>query len=247
MNRNSFLVGTSGWTYRHWKGRFYPDSIPQKRWLEYYVGQLSSVELNSSFYRIPSQKTAQGWLDRTPDSFRFSIKMNRLITHERKLIDCEDTINWFFRDLAPLDPKIAAYLIQLPTSLQPSEELLVQFHKGLPPDTRYVLEIRNTAAYCGIVPSVMRSLGFGFCIHDFPRLETPVVVTSDLIYLRFHGYGKRYGGSYPEGLLREWSERIRNWCAEGFKILAYFNNDIDGFAAKNAMTLRRMVFESRSI
>ena len=234
-------IGTSGWTYKHWKGNFYPDSIPQKRWLEHYSEHFDTVELNASFYRIPKASTSKGWHHRTPAEFRFAVKASRLITHVRRLDGCGEALDWFFRELEPLRDKICAYLFQLPPSFSPQPERLESFLSLLPPGNRYVFELRNPACYSGAVPELLESSGVTFCIHDLAGRESPQLVTSSLVYIRFHGTTGRYSGSYPDSTLRQWASLIRSWSAQGKEVLAYFNNDIGGHAIQNARTLKQML------
>ena len=236
-DRPMIRVGTSGWTYKHWKGDFYPENLPQRCWLEYYTNHFTTVELNASFYNIPKASTARGWAERTPPDFRFSVKLSRLITHVKKLKDCQETVEWFFRELEPLREKITAFLFQLPPSFLPQTETLESFLSLLPQNNRYVFELRNPNGYAGAIPELFEKLGIAFCIHDLQGLQAPLRVTSSLVYLRFHGSGGRYSGGYSEAELAKWASRIRNWSEQGRDVLAYFNNDVGGFAVRNARTL----------
>jgi len=233
-------IGTSGWTYRHWRGRFYPKGLAQKNWLEYYAERFNTVELNASFYRIPKSSVAEGWNRRTPAGFRFAVKVSRLITHMHRLKNCEDSVEWFFRDMAPLSGKISVYLLQFPPSFVPDEDLLRGFMKLLPTG-RYVFEFRNKDCYTGQIADTLREIEAGFCIHDFPGRESPLWITSDFVYIRFHGYRQRYGGDYPQSVLGNWAGKIRGWSDEGRDVFAYFNNDAGGNAVKNAVSLRNML------
>jgi uncharacterized protein YecE (DUF72 family) len=230
-------IGTSGWSYKHWKPVFYPERLPQRKWLEYYAERFDTVELNASFYRIPSPKTAEGWRNRTPDGFLFSVKMSRLITHVRRLHDCEEQLHWFFEAMAPLDKKISVFLIQLPPSLNPDREVLEPFIRGLPPGNRYAFEFRNRDAYGGAASEVLAGNGMGFCIHDLEGSPTPMTITADFVYVRFHGFSGRYSGSYPDSVLKTWSQRMSSWSAAGKDVYVYFNNDIGGSALTNARSL----------
>jgi uncharacterized protein YecE (DUF72 family) len=230
-------IGTSGWTYKHWKGNFYPENLNQRRWLEYYSEHFDTVELNASFYHIPKASTARGWAERTPSTFCFSVKVSRLITHVRKLSNCQDTVEWFFRELQPLRDKVSAFLFQLPPSFSPQPERLESFLSLLPQGNRYVFELRNPNCYSGAVPQLLERSGMAFCIHDLQGRETPHLVTSTLVYIRFHGTGGRYAGGYSEAELAQWASRIRSWSGEGRDVLVYFNNDIGGHAIRNAQTL----------
>ncbi|MBA7606314.1 hypothetical protein ES703_13462 [subsurface metagenome] len=140
-----------------------------------------------------------------------------------------------------MNKKIQAYLLQLPPSFCPSEERLESFLQLLPKENRYVFEFRNKEAYSGKIPDLLERQGIGFCIHDLPGQESPILVTSPMVYLRFHGFQGLYSGSYPEEILAEWAERLIKWEEEDREVLVYFNNDIGGHAVKNALTLRRLI------
>jgi uncharacterized protein YecE (DUF72 family) len=182
-----FEIGTSGWTYKHWKGNFYPENLPQRRWLEYYTEHFKTVEINASFYHIPKASTARGWAERTPADFRFSVKVSRLITHVHKFKNCDDTVEWFFRELEPLKEKVSAFLFQLPPSFSPEPGVLESFIATLPHGNQYVFELRNPSCYSGPIPELLRSCEIAFCIHDLSGLKTPPITTSSLVYIRFHG------------------------------------------------------------
>jgi uncharacterized protein YecE (DUF72 family) len=227
-------VGTSGWTYKSWKGTFYPETLNQRKWLEYYSTVFESVELNTTFYHIPKAKITAGWKDRTPDSFVFSAKLARLITHRKKLLDCKEPVEWYFQEMQPLKAKIGVILIQLPPSLSRDEERIKTFIPRLPAGYRFVFEFRNKEWYNDGVFTLLDNNALGFCIHDDQGKETPLVATSDLVYIRFHGYKTRYGGLYPDDVIQQWANRIYKWNSEGKHVYAYFNNDMNGYAVKNA-------------
>jgi uncharacterized protein YecE (DUF72 family) len=231
-------IGTSGWTYKHWKERFYPKNLKQKEWLEYYAAKFRTVEINATFYHIPKVSTSEGWNNRTPLDFRFAVKVSRLITHVHKLHNCQDIVDWFFRSLKPLKQKVLAFLFQFPKSFCPSEEVLQSFIKQLPPLYRYIFEFRNQKAYSKDIIDLLKANCLGFCIHDFPQCEAPENITSEIVYLRFHGYGSQYGGSYPEDILEHWADKIMQWKNKGKIVLVYFNNDAEGFAVQNAFSLK---------
>lgn len=231
-------IGTSGWTYPHWRGELYPRGLPQRLWLEHYASRFDTVELNASFYRIPKQATVRAWAERTPADFRFAVKVSRLITHVRRLRDCAELLQWFFGELEPLRDKLCACLFQLPPSFAPQPELLESFLSLLPQGLPYVFELRNPDSYAGAVPRMLEKHGIGFCIHDLPGRETPLLLTSPLAYVRFHGTAGRYSGAYSQAQLRRWAQRMRSWSDQGHEVLAYFNNDIGGHAVRDALSLR---------
>ncbi len=234
-------IGTSGWSYRHWKGKFYPDNLSQRKWLEFYEARFNTVELNASFYRIPKRSIVEGWVQRTSPDFKFSVKVPRLITHVRKLSNCDDIVDWFFKNMEPLVKKVLVYLLQLPPSFTPTPDRLRNFILHLPRENRYVFEFRDESAFTGPLLNILSEHDIGFCIHDFPGIETPTVVTSDLVYVRLHGYSNLYAGSYPEDVLKEWAYKMKRWNDDGKTVLVYFNNDLEGNAISNAMTLRDLI------
>ncbi len=239
------LLGTSGWTYDHWKGIFYPDSVPKKRWFEYFSTVFDTVELNASFYRIPTIKAVQGWEGRSPEYFRFAVKMSRLITHVRRLKNCERELEWFFSVFEPLQHKIAAFLVQLPPSMKIDIGRLDEFIRKLPQKSKFAFEFRNTTWYNPETYALLKEHGQIFCIHDMSGLATERIVTSDTIYIRFHGYASVYGGDYHEELLRDWAAWIREQIRDGKSVYGYFNNDIGGFAVKNCLRLRESLGSSQ--
>jgi len=183
----------------------------------------------------------EGWYGRTPEGFGFALKVSRLITHVRLLKECENEIGWFFENARPLREKTCACLFQLPPAFSPEPGLLSEFISSLPEGWRYVFEFRNGACYGEEMLDVLRKHRVGFCIHDYPGRESPLVVTADMVYVRFHGAGARYAGSYPAYVLERWAERILKWGESGKDVYAYFNNDAGGEAVQNALALRELL------
>ncbi len=248
-------IGTSGWSYKHWKGEFYPKTIPQKKWLEYFTEHFNTVEINSSFYHIPRESVTSGWNSRTPPDFRFAVKMSRLVSHVHRLKNCRDTLDWFFKNMAPLSGKISVYLIQLPPSLCPGRDILSDFLKSLKaknPQQRYTVEFRNEKCCNQQIIDILKEYSISLCIHDFNMTFSDNLdslqpfITSDSIYIRFHGYGSRYEGNYPDNLLARFALRIREWNTSGLDVFAYFNNDLKGFAVKNALTLQDFINQGKA-
>ncbi|MDG5814074.1 DUF72 domain-containing protein [Chitinispirillales bacterium ANBcel5] len=241
IKRGKVLLGTSGWTYEHWKERFYPPKLAKTRWFEYFAAHFDTVELNASFYRIPTQKATKSWNARSPQNFRFSIKMSRLITHIKKLQNCENELQWFFSVFEPLQEKISVYLIQLPPNLKFDLQRLDNFLQQLPPHNRYALEFRNPAWYDNQTYQLLRSYDAIFCIHDMEGMKTERVITSSDVYLRFHGHQALYGGDYPDEELERWAGWIASLSREGKGVMGYFNNDLEGYAVKNCTHLKELV------
>jgi uncharacterized protein YecE (DUF72 family) len=208
---NNVFIGTSGWSYKHWKDRFYPSEIPQRKWLEYYARFFNTVELNASFYRLPSEATVLNWYKRVPPGFSFTIKASRVITHLRKLKDCDDPLNLFYDRFAPLKEKLALIFFQLPPSLHFENVLLEKFLRLLSKNRKHVFEFRHPSWFNEETFELLGRYKSHFCIADYPGRETPVCCVGNCVYWRFHGYGKRYGGEYPVGYLSDVSEKINNW------------------------------------
>jgi uncharacterized protein YecE (DUF72 family) len=230
-------IGTSGWTYDSWKGRFYPEDLPRKKWLEYFSGEFAIVELNASFYHVPKKSVCEGWRSRTRDEFLFAVKLPRIISHFRKLRNCGDVLGWFFDALSPLVAKIPVYLVQLPPGFLPESETLDSFIGLLPGGRRYAFELRSASPIPQSILGVLRKRNAAACIHDLPGYKSDEPLTADFVYVRFHGYRSRYGGSYPNEVLASWASRIREWGVRGLDVFAFFNNDTEGNAVANARTL----------
>jgi uncharacterized protein YecE (DUF72 family) len=234
-------VGCSGWVYRHWRGIFYPDGLPQKRWFERYAEDFDTVEINASFYRLPLASTFEGWREKAPPGFRYAVKVNRFITHMKKLLDCEDEVDRFIDLARPLGEKLGPLLYQLPPSLHKNLERLDAFLARLPRDLEHVVEFRHKSWYDEDVMEVLDRHGVGFVTHDLKGLVSPRWASGRTAYVRFHGTAGKYHGRYSDEALIDWTE----WCIEharsGRSVWCYFNNDIHGHAIEDARTLKSMV------
>ncbi len=234
-------VGTSGWVYPHWRGVFYPDDLPQKRWFVHYARYFDTVEINNTFYRLPSEATFDAWRERAPGPFVYAVKASRYITHVRRLRDCAEPLERFLSRARRLGPRLGPILYQLPPRWKPNLERLAAFLASLPPDLTHVFEFRDPRWFVPQVYDLLREHHVGFCIFHMPDLETPLVVTSNVVYIRLHGAGALYMGSYPDDVLRVWAERIQGWWASGLQVYVYFNNDAFGNAVRNALTLKEFL------
>jgi len=230
-------IGTSGWVYAHWKGVFYPDGLPQSRWLEFYGQHFATVELNNSFYQLPSEKSFTAWRQRTPAGFVYAVKVSRLITHFRRMRNTEEALGNFLSRARILGDKLGPLLYQLPPNMTRNEVLLESFLETLPADLCHVFEFRNESWFDEGVYGLLRKHNVGFCIYDMPGSTTPLVVTADFAYIRFHGGDAMYGSCYTADELDEWAERIER-LGQGLRsFYIYFNNDAEAFAVANARTL----------
>ena len=234
-------VGCSGWVYRHWRGIFYPDGLPQKRWFERYAEDFDTVEINASFYRLPLASTFDKWREQAPRGFRYAIKVNRFITHMKKLADCEEALERFIALARPLGPTLGPLLYQLPPSLSKDLSRLEAFLRLLPDDLAQVFEFRHKSWYDEAVLALLDRFGVGFVAHDLRGLVSPRWASGRTAYVRFHGTAGKYHGRYPDKALLQWTD----WCAEqaraGRSVWCYFNNDIHGHAIHDARTLKSMV------
>jgi len=231
-------VGCSGWVYRHWKGGFYPEGLPQKSWFTHYASQFDTVEVNASFYRVPPASTFEGWRNKAPPGFRYAVKVNRFITHMKKLLDCEDPLDEFTALARPLEEKLGPLLYQLPPSLHRDLPRLEAFLKRLPGDLEHVVEFRHLSWYDEEVLALLDAHGAGFVTHDLIRLVSPRWASGRTAYVRFHGTGGKYRGRYSEEQMRDWATWLVEQRERGRSAWAYFNNDIGGDAIEDARTLK---------
>jgi uncharacterized protein YecE (DUF72 family) len=238
-------IGTSGWHYKHWLGFFYPEKLPAREMFAFYARYFDTVELNNSFYRLPLPTTFDSWRDNSPKSFLFAVKASRFITHMKKLKDPASSSQKFFAGAERLGPKLGPILFQLPPRWQVDIERLREFLNSLPRGHRYVFEFRDESWLVKEAFDLIRQFNSAFCIHDLGGIQTPLEITAEFTYVRFHGPGKaKYRGSYSKQALEEWASRIRNWQEQLRDIYVYFNNDIGGHAITNALELKRLTSRS---
>lgn len=234
-------IGTSGWHYKHWIGDFYPSKFPAQKMLGRYAQEFSTVEINNSFYRLPDGRTFDAWKKQVSPGFLFAVKASRFITHIKRLKDADDAVQLLLERAAPLGDALGPILFQLPPNWKLNVERLREFLGVLPAGRQFAMEFRDPSWSVSPVYDLLRRYNVAFCIHDWREMGWPQAVTADFIYIRFHGSGQRYGGSYPDSVLRGWASQIHDWSAQGQRIFAYFNNDIGGHAIRNARTLREML------
>jgi uncharacterized protein YecE (DUF72 family) len=236
-------IGTSGWVYRHWAdGTFYPPGLPQSRWFAHYAGVFDTVEINNSFYRLPSEVAFDHWREQAPPGFRYAVKANRYLTHVRRLSDCAEPLERFLERARRLGPGLGPILYQLPPRWKANVERLAEFAALLDgyPDVQHVFEFRDPRWFVEPVRDLLAAHHLSFCIYHLPDVPCPPWVTGPLAYLRFHGSGIRYGGRYTPADLAPYADLIRDLSAAR-PVYAYFNNDAEGYAVRNAMELRQMI------
>ena len=261
------IIGTSGFSYPHWgKGVFYPRSLTQAKWFEYYCQHFETVELNVSFYRLPKKKTFVGWRQRAGKDFVFAVKGSRYITHIKKLKECREPVKKFFKAASPLLGGLTSWevrprqvmLWQLPPRFKANVERLSDFLQFLPhfwtePQAqhhsgsvkhrgwRHAFEFRDKSWLNREVYKLLRKYNAAVVFQENPGWPITEKITADFVYLRFHGRAHLYSSCYTENELRNWAKKIKSWQKKGLDCFAYFNNDALGYAVENAQKLRQLV------
>lgn len=235
-------VGTSGWHYPHWKGAFYPVGLKTDAWLSFYAERFDSVEINNSFYRLPSREIFSSWARSVPGHFIFAVKASRYITHRKKLKDPEEPLQRLMKSVAGLENKLGPILFQLPPRWNSNPERLRQFVKALSPGHRYAFEFRDPSWFSDEVYGILHEGNCAFCVASSRNLPWVGQVTADFSFMRFHG-GKLSGGKYSLGELKEAADFASGLLSEGKDVYAYFNNDPYGYAVQNAGDFRELLVE----
>ena len=232
-------VGCSGWNYKDWRSIFYPDGLPAARWLEHYATEFDTVEVNATFYRLPTRDAVANWVEQTPEGFVFSIKASRYLTHVKRLRELPDGIARLCERIEPLldTPKMGPLLWQLPGNFQRDDERLAAALDALPP-WRHTFEFRHPTWFEPDVMAVLEEHGVALTIGDHPKWPFQArELTTDWTFVRLH-YGRRgRRGNYSETELEQWRDRIAAWRRHA-EVFVYLNNDWEGFAVKNAAWLR---------
>ncbi|MFP4476260.1 MAG: DUF72 domain-containing protein [Desulfatibacillaceae bacterium] len=234
-----FRIGTSGWTYDSWKGCFYPDGFPKRKWLEKYAESFDTVELNATFYRGMPRSTFTGWHERTPEGFLWAVKASRRITHIKRLVAPVAEVEQFFLPLGLLGEKLGPVLFQLPPGLVFDRDVFRAFAELLPPGIRYALEGRDESWHTPSALSELERSGMANCVADTAgRHPECHAVTADFAYVRLHGSQVLYESMYTEAELEQWAARIHSW---GVDASVYFDNTMWGHAPYNALRLRELL------
>jgi len=242
MNSNCEIrIGTSGWHYRHWLGNFYPAKMPASRMLAHYCERFDTVEINNSFYRLPSENSLLTWRNGTPPDFIFAVKGSRFLTHMKKLKDAEQGLERFLNAVNLLRPKLGPIVFQLPPQWEMNLERMNEFLRILPKSQRVAFELRNATWHSPEVFQLLERYNAGHCIFHLSGEHSPIRNTADFAYVRLHGPGGKYQGSYSNGALSEWAERISAWTRNLKAVYVYFDNDEAGYAPRDAQRLKAMV------
>ena len=240
------FVGTSGYAYRHWKGVFYPEELPSHKWLKFYTEHFNSVEINSTFYRIPKQSTTRGWLKKVPDDFRYTLKANRGITHygrlrgERATKSLED----FFEAITPAKERTGCILYQLPPSLRRDDSLLEDFCSLLAEeygDWKHAIEFRHNSWLDEATFQTLRRHNICYVLVSGPKQKFEEEVTAPFSYIRLHGATRWYSYNYSKEELKVWANVAKRLLKRCDELFVYFNNDDNAYAVYNAKQLKGLL------
>jgi uncharacterized protein YecE (DUF72 family) len=239
-------IGCSGWNYPHWRERAYPRGLPQRRWLEHYSTLFDTVEVNNTFYRLPSRNAVAAWVEQTPPGFLFAVKASRFLTHMKRLTDMGRGVERFYERIEPLvrSPKLGPVLWQLPENFHRNDERLAGALAGLPAG-RHCFEFRHPSWFVPEVHELLREYGAALVIGDHP--ERPFQtheLTADWTFIRFHHGSRGRNGNYSERELETWRRRIGAWRSH-VEVFAYFNNDWQGYAVRNGLWLQERLSGGR--
>ncbi len=240
-----YRIGCSGFLYESWKGAFYPEDLPHKKWLSFYQEKFNSVELNVTFYRLLKKEAFERWYKETPPDFTFCLKGSRFISHVKKLKDVELPLSTFFNVTAPLMEKLDVILWQLPPNLKLNMKNLEDFIANLKQyPVRHVFEFRHKSWLSKRVCKLLSSANIAICMADWPDFINDLPVTADFVYLRRHGEGGTYSTNYTPEQLKHDAKRIKEYLKQGKDVYYFFNNDAFAYAPKNAIELRTILESS---
>jgi uncharacterized protein YecE (DUF72 family) len=235
-------IGCSGWNYADWRGRVYPPGCPPRRWLEHYATLFDTVEVNSTFYRLARPEAVARWLEQTPPDFHFTVKASRYLTHMKRLADMDRGVRRLYAGIAPLaqSPRMGPMLWQLPERFRRDDDRLAFALERLPPG-RHCFEFRHPSWFSPEVYELLHAHGVAFAIGHDPRRPLPQPPpTTDWTLIRLHRGERGRRGNYSESELRDWAARIADLRSQ-VEVLAYFNNDWEGFAVRNGLRLKRLL------
>lgn len=236
----STFVGTSGWNYDHWRDSFYV-GVSRQQWLQSCAEQFTGIEVNATFYRLQDQKTFRHWAKVTPDGFRFAIKANRYLTHNKKLNDAPPAVRKERSRARALGNKLTAVLWQLPGNFKKNTARLQNFLEALShwPEARHAIEFRHASWFDDEVADYLQRHRIAACQSDAADWPFWDIVTTDLVYIRLHGHTRTYASRYSGKALDSWAEKVRTWSTTGHEVHVYFDNDEKGAAPRDALRLMR--------
>lgn len=231
-------IGTSGWHYKHWVGTFYPKDVRPRGMLAYYVRHFDTAELNNTFYRLPQESAFDCWRESVPGGFVFAVKASRFLTHNLKLKAPEQALRNLLPRSERLHEKLGPILFQLPPRWRVNVERLAEFLEHLPKEHRYAFEFREPSWHAAPVLEVLRAHNSAYCIYELAGFSTDRLITADFAYVRLHGPGGKYQGSYSDAQLAAWARQLDEWAQHLRAVYVYFDNDQAGYAPKNALRLK---------
>jgi uncharacterized protein YecE (DUF72 family) len=237
---NNIHIGTSGWSYKDWKGKFYPKELKAKDYLSFYAQHYKATEINSSFYRLPVATTVDNWMKNVPEDFLFCPKVSRYLSHMKKLNEPEEPLERFFTIFEPMKNQMGPVLIQLPERVAFNnirEERFFEILIHQYPEYTFAMEIRHDSWYSQESIQLMKKYGISLVIAQSEQFPYKEEVTAKDIYVRFHGPEALYASSYSDKTLKDVAQKISSWEKEGHVIWVFFNNDINGHALDNSKTL----------
>lgn len=237
------LVGASGWQYRDWRGRFYPEHLPARLWLEFYAERFQTVEVNNTFYRLPERSVFEDWRGRVPPNFVMAAKASRFLTHIRRLRDPEEPVARFMEHAAPLGRRLGPVLLQLPPQMRINLDRLDATLAAFPPTVRVAVEPRHESWFTEDLRRLLRRRRAALCMADLRGPVTPVWRTTTWGYIRFHAGRGRPQPSYRRGELSEWLDRLAGEFKSADRLYAYFNNDTQACAPHDAVIFAEMCRE----
>ena len=234
-------IGCSGWFYWHWRGIFYPEDVPTKLWFNHYTKTFDTVELNAPFYKWPRPATVRGWIRNAPASFRYTVKVNQQITHERRMVRTKRLVQKFYEIGEILGPQLGCFLFQFPPSYKFTAARLRSIVEQFDPRWSNVVEFRHKSWWRQAVYRAFAKHHITFCAVSAPRFVEELPPRAERVYLRLHGRSRWYRHDYTSDELAIWAQKIANSGAKEAWI--YFNNDREGFAIRNALELRGLLQE----
>jgi uncharacterized protein YecE (DUF72 family) len=241
----SIHIGTSGWSYKHWKEIFYPAKLKATEWIRFYAEHFAATEINGSFYKLPTVETVMDWMEKVPKHFLFCAKMSRFLTHMKKLNEPEEPLERFFGIFEPMTKRMGPVLLQLPAMLKFNYDKAEHLYRLLKTTYRkyeFVMEVRHDTWLEEQSLTLMAKYDIGLVIsqsgEQFPYSE---MITAKNIYIRFHGPKALYASSYPDTVLKQFARKFKKWKKEGHEIWVFFNNDIHGYAIGDAKRLMQFL------
>ncbi len=238
------FIGTSGWTYDHWKGVFYPIGLSKSHWFDYYAARFNSVEINATFYRTFQDQTYQKWKGQAPPGFGYVLKAPKIITHYKLLKDVESEIQGFWHSASLLEETFEMILLQVSPNQPYDMGLLLSALKAFPDPSRVAVEFRNKRWFNREVEGLLTSVGAAFCGVDSPHQRLTEQLTSDRAYLRLHGRRRWYSDNYANEDLLQIAGLVRRLITLGARrVYIFFNNDFSGYAPANALALQKLLTE----